>query len=297
MTTHIRLRFLFLAVLGVVASFLVPVGAARANVAISWQELGTTGNHDLAVGANGAAWKIGAASRWGGYDIAAWNPTYARWTTVDGGAMRTAVAPDGTPWVVNSLHQIYRRSGGGWVLVPGGATDIAIGGNGAVWIVGTDARVGGYGVYQWNGSTWVGSGVAGVRIAVTNTGDTWLVNSAGRILRRNGIGWLTMPGSARDIGAGSEVWIVGTNPFGYGFGAWVFNGVHWVAVGGETTQITVAPGGQPWVLNPWGGVFRGRFSGRCGSARTTTCRAMAAEPSAFRWTTSAGTPDSCLMCQ
>src|SRR3954471_13861201 len=75
--------------------------------------------------------------------------TGTQWEQVDGSGRRIAVGPNGSPWVVNSLNQIYRRENGVFQRLPGEATDIAVGGDGSVWVIGTDARA-----YQWAGNDW-----------------------------------------------------------------------------------------------------------------------------------------------
>jgi len=44
----------------------------------------------------------------------------------------------------------------GWEQLPGLARDIGIGANGSVWVIGTNAVMGGYGIYQWDGRDWRG---------------------------------------------------------------------------------------------------------------------------------------------
>ena len=59
------------------------------------------------------------------------------WAGIPGGAIAIAVGPDGNPWVINSSHRIYQRSGGQWALRPGAATSIGEGADAAVWVTGT----------------------------------------------------------------------------------------------------------------------------------------------------------------
>ena len=68
---------------------------------------------DIGVGANGAAWAIGSpqeASEFG-YPILRWNGI-DNWDRVKGAAVRIAVSPEGTPWVVNSKNTIFRWKNG-----------------------------------------------------------------------------------------------------------------------------------------------------------------------------------------
>jgi len=63
-----------------------------------------------------------------------WNGT--TWVPVDGGGVRIAVGPDGLPWMVNSVGNIYHDEGHGWVQQPGGGRDIGVGADGSVWLIG-----------------------------------------------------------------------------------------------------------------------------------------------------------------
>jgi hypothetical protein len=56
----------------------------------------------------------------------------AGWTYAGGARERTAVGPDGLPWIVNNTGQIWHLTRGGWAQVPGGARDIGVGADGSV---------------------------------------------------------------------------------------------------------------------------------------------------------------------
>jgi hypothetical protein len=97
-------------------------------------------------------WSItGTAANIGGDSIAHFNSATGQWTSVDGGAIKVAVGPNGQPWLVNRQGAIFNRTrgqtgyiDGAWQVVPGSATDIAIGADGSVWAIGTQtANIGG----------------------------------------------------------------------------------------------------------------------------------------------------------
>ena len=71
-----------------------------------------------------------------------------------GGAVTIAVAPDGTPFVINSAHQPFLWTGSSWEQGPGTVTDIALGANDALWAIGTNAVPGGFGIYEWVSNGW-----------------------------------------------------------------------------------------------------------------------------------------------
>lgn len=177
---------------------------------------------DIAAGADGSVWKIGASPQSGGFQIFKYNG--AGWDLSDGAAVRIAVAPNGTPWVINSANQIYRRTStspfsGGWQLMPGAARDIGIGFDGSVWVIGTNASPDGQ-IFKFNGSGWDASDGFATRIAVTASGRPWVITSANNIFRHttsnttSGV-WelLSSANGARDIGAGSgeTAWVLFKN--------------------------------------------------------------------------------------
>ncbi len=210
---------------------------------------------DVGVGAHGSVWIVGTNPMPGGFGL--WHFTGTTWSPVAGGAVRIAVDQNGHPWIVNSLHQIFRFNGAGFVLEPGSANDVGVGADGSVWIVGTNPMPGGFGLWHFTGSTW--SPVAGgaVDIAVNQNGNPWIVNSLHQIFRSNGTGFMLLPGSANDIGVGAHgsAWIVGTNPMPGGFGLWHFTGSTWSPIAGGAVRIAVNPSGNPWIVSSLNQIF------------------------------------------
>ena len=218
-----------------------------------WEALPEHAN-DIDAGPNDTAWKIGTNEVFGGYGIYQWDGS--SWTEVGGGAVRIAVDETGTPWVVNDVGNIYRRSGNSWQLIDGKAKDIAIG-DGQVWKIGTNTVGGGHGIHQWNGSSWTEVGGGAVRIAVDETGTPWVVNDVGNIYRRSGSSWQLLDGQAKDIdiGADGSVWIIGTNSVEGGYGVYKWHDSRWVQVPGGAVGISVAADGTPWLVNSSGNIF------------------------------------------
>jgi hypothetical protein len=134
---------------------------------------------DISEGAAGSVWIIGTDPRPGGFGIYRWNGN--GWTRVDGGAVTIAVAPDGTPFIVNDAHRTYEWTGSGWIPGPGLLTDLAVGFDGSLWATGTDPRPGGFGIYRWNGSDWTRVDGGAVTIAVAPDGMPSVINSSHQI--------------------------------------------------------------------------------------------------------------------
>jgi hypothetical protein len=232
--------------------------APMAPAALSWGDT-TYKAYDIAAGANGAVWFISAATS-NNADGSIYRVTSAGPQQVAGAAMRIAVDPAGTPWVVNSGNAIFRWNGSGWQQMPGAARDIGIGANGAVWVIGTDQSP-----YRWNGSNWSRISGGAVLISVDPSGNPWVVNASGQIFRYDGANWAQLPGAARDIGVGADgsVLVVGTggtagNSQVY---RWVPSANNWTVESGVAGfSVAAGPSGTAYVA-------RSRESGMAVTAR------------------------------
>jgi hypothetical protein len=191
-------------------------------------------------------------------DLFQWNGR--QWMQVDGWGTRISVAPDGSPWVVNSRNEIHRFVSGSFEKLPGMARDIAVGSDGTAWVIGTDD-----GVYRWTGRAWDRvKGAAGVAISVDRSGAPWVVSASNEIYHWQGEGFILRSGRALDIGAGTDVWIIGTDKQVYRRGPNA-----WTPMGGSGDRITAGAEGTAWVVNQSGQIFlwaNGAFSRVAGTA-------------------------------
>jgi hypothetical protein len=204
---------------------------------------------DISEGANGSVWAIGANPVSGGFGIYHW--TGSGWTGVPGGAVTIAVAPDGTPFVINSAHKTYAWTGSSWIQGPGALTDIAFGADGSLWAIGANPGPGGFGIYQWTNNGWTRVAGEAVKIAVAPDGTPFVINSAHNTYALTGGSWVRGPGALTDIalGADGSLWGLGTNPGPGGFGIYQWTNSGWTRVAGWAVSITVGPKGTPWVIN------------------------------------------------
>lgn len=146
-----------------------------------WETMPGTAT-DIAIGANGAVYALGTneVSPSGGYNIMRW--TGNNWETLPGCAgVRIAVDANGTPWVVNKSHLVFKyRSGGLWDTLSGvSANDIGIGADGSVYVTGNDDAAS---VYKFVSATTSWSAVAnlsGTSISVTPNGQPVYIDKAG----------------------------------------------------------------------------------------------------------------------
>ncbi|AMR30435.1 hypothetical protein A0256_02870 [Mucilaginibacter sp. PAMC 26640] len=223
----------------------------------NWTQLPGSGT-DIGIGANGSVFITDTVtvSATGGFRILKWSGS--EWAVMPSAAgVNISVDPQGTPWVVNKSHLIYKYNGSTWTPMPGTATDIGISANGSVFITDTTtvSPTGGFRILKWNGSAWVVMpGAAGVRIAVDANGTPWVVNKSHLIYKYNGSTWTQMPGTATDIGIGGNnvVYISGTtisSPTG-GSKISKWNGTGWTdTASGTGINVSVDPNGHPWTVN------------------------------------------------
>jgi len=140
---------------------------------------------DIAAGAGGSIWAIGTTLvANNNYGIFQYNGNTGGWTQFPGAAKRIAVAPDGSPWVVNAQGAIYHYVGGNFVQLPGAAFDISVDSTNHVFVIGQDnLGNGNSGIYMWDGvSTWIRQPGAANNIS-SGFPLTWVTNAQGGIYR------------------------------------------------------------------------------------------------------------------
>jgi hypothetical protein len=121
-----------------------------------------------------------------------------------------------------------------------------VGGNGVAWVIGEDSRV-----YRGQGDTWQPVDRTAVAISVERFGTPWVVDPNGNIYYGRGSAFALHPGTARDIGAGTDVWVIGSDSRLYRI-----TRESWEPVGGSAVRVTAAAPGTAWVVNNTGSIFR-----------------------------------------
>lgn len=211
---------------------------------------------DLDIGADGDVFAIGTEGVSGSNGwVYQW--IHGRWELFGGYGTRVAVDPDGNPWIINALNEIWRYSGGSWAKVPGTARAIDIGADGSVFMLGQPSWSDGY-VYRWNGASWDYFGGYGTEITVDREGHPWLVNSSDEIWRHTDAGWSRLSGTARDLDAGGDGTVYSLSG-GSGANGYIYrwSGSGWSYNGGYGVRIAVAPTGSPAIINSSSSVWSG----------------------------------------
>ena len=178
-------------------------------------------------------------------EIYQWNGN--GWNRVEGSGVRIAVGANGQPWIVRANGQILRRTRDGYEQLPGTARDIAIGGDGSAWIIGTDSAV-----YRWTGRTWERLEFTGIAISADVDGNPWVVGSGGQIFRWDRDRFITVPGTASDIGAESSVWIIGRD----GAAQEMQSNGRFSPARGSGVRVSAGVDGRAWVVNEIGEIYR-----------------------------------------
>jgi hypothetical protein len=103
---------------------------------------------------------------------------------VEGGAVRIAVAPNGTPWILDNDGRIHQRTAGQWVQVEGRALDIGIGADGTVWVTTLTDDWGEDGVLaKREGTAWVSHSRPSSAVTVDPAGMPWFAKGDGDLFR------------------------------------------------------------------------------------------------------------------
>lgn len=168
----------------------------RRSKGSKWEQLPGTAT-DIAIGGVDTVWMLDATAKPGGYGLWRWQWRGQYWEPdeVSGSAgVQISIEPHGQPSVVTSDGEIWaRHAGPGWYRIPGSATEVSQGPSGDVWMIGTDAKPGGYGIWQQGSVDWkqdsASASSAGLRIAVGQTGTLIVVNSANELWEL--YGWAT----------------------------------------------------------------------------------------------------------
>src|SRR5205814_41661 len=99
------------------------------------------------------------------------------------------------------------------------------------------------------------------QLAVDSAGNAWAVQDSGYIYQWNGSTWVSIPGLATDVaaGTGGSVYALGTT--GTAQGGYIYKYVGgtqtWQYLGGAVAvQIAVAPDGLLWARQADGSIYR-----------------------------------------
>ncbi|MCF0064775.1 M57 family metalloprotease [Dyadobacter sp. LJ419] len=226
----------------------------------TWKNLpGQATDVAASTGTDRVLWMISKTPVNGGFTINKFNYLTNSFTQVPGGGVRIAVGPDGTPWVVNNLGQIFKRVNSQWQMQPGNAHDIAVGADGSVYIVSTTPAAGGFAIKKWKNNKWEQiSGIGGMRIAVASYGFAWVIDNANRVLKYNGINMEDTGALGRDIAAGrnNSIFVIGQTPVPGGYSIKKFEKDCWVQLAGGGVAISAhGTGTQPVIINNSGVVM------------------------------------------
>jgi Tectonin domain len=145
-----------------------------------------------------------------------------------------------------------------WTQLPGGAVSTAIAPDGSVWALGLDGlSTGDHFIYHYAGGTWTSSPGAASRLAIAPDGTPWAVNAAGGIYSYRNGSWNPLAGGASDISVAADntILVISNQPGGiYGNGIWHYTGSAWEQEPGAGVRIALSrdTGTYPGGFNPYG---------------------------------------------
>lgn len=246
----------------------------------SWSQMDGLAR-DIAASARGDVFAIGTAARTGGSTVFEW--LAGKWVDAGIGALRVAVAPDGTPWVVDDRMDIHCRENGLWIRVQGESKDIGVGANGLPWVIGPDARPGGFGVHRFvsKASGWERiDGCNGVRVSVDPLGRAWVVNNLGDVYAFDGKGFVHKAIGAVDVAVGADGSVaIASAQGGVRFAA--SGQADWTTLSRHLVSLAVLPDGQiigcdeAAQIWTYGGLKAGQVPAQQGEALSSASDALA----------------------
>ncbi|MEO6286789.1 MAG: M57 family metalloprotease [Dyadobacter sp.] len=209
-----------------------------------------------ATGSDRSLWMISKVPVNGGFTINQYDYFNKKFTQVPGGGVRIAVGPDGIPWVVNSVGQIFKRVNSQWQMLPGTALDIAVGADNSVYIVSMTPAPGGFAIKKLKNNNWEQiPGRGGMRIAVSSYGFAWVIDTANKVLQYNGVNMVETGGFGRDIAAGrnNSIFVIGLTAVPGGYSIKKFEKDCWVQIAGGGVAISAhGTGTQPVIIDNLG---------------------------------------------
>ena len=210
-----------------------------------WERLENVRAYRVCGGADGSIWHVGRDGKLWHWNGAGWDHG-----PDDGVNAMFGVAVDrsGAPLHIGDNHIPYRWNGQIWQPMgppDSRATRISCGGN-AVWIIGLGREL-----WSWDGARWQPDNRTGdaVRLAVQSDGSPWYLHENGQIYHLETGNWVTHPGPAVGIAAGSDGSVVQTSGVQY----WRWAGDRWVVTkfNGDAVPYEIAVGsdGFLWAVH------------------------------------------------
>lgn len=219
----------------------------------------------LALGRDGEAWQWKGGGQWG---------------RLPGSFQALALDTANVPWGIVADGRILRYQGSYWTELPGRAIAIAGGPDGTVWTVQPDGQPA-----RWSARerAWQAQSAPARlrRLAIAPDGEPWAVAESGRILRRAGETWETLPGGllAADISIGPEgaVFAVGVDRT---LRRWRDFDQRWERLHDSAEAAAVGPNGQPWIVTAQGRILASALFDALPDSRVNTTSVAAANAAA-----------------
>ncbi len=248
----------------------------------TWQVMNPSASlaaRSIAAGPNGDAWMVGRAPSVPGLPDAPifHAPDGLTWGQVAGAAVKVAVSPSGTPWVLNASGALYQQVNGAWTVMNAGLclSDVAVGAK--TYAIGCAPATGDKSIYTLTPTnTWAfvaSDALKAVKIAASANGAVYALDKSGKLHQLADGDW-------EDAGAGRCLGAIAAGPnalLATGCGAAtadaplyykVGSGV-WTALTGAGVNVAVSPDDTPWILNAAGQVSKGIVP--CGGSEQIAC--------------------------
>lgn len=214
---------------------------------------------DIGIGSDGSVFIVSLD----GAKLGRYSNQRKKFIDFPGELIKVAVSPDGNPWGVNNLKEVFRHNGKDWIQVKGAsAIDIGIGADRTVFVTDVDEVLFRFEPTLNRFKRY--PGVKGLRVAVDPKGRPWTINSVGRIRRCDSQPCATVPRKGIDISIGPDgsVFLVDQKKDLLRFDFGINNWKKIPAVKFDSRLVSVGPNGRPWVVDVNGRVYVSTFFDR-----------------------------------
>lgn len=179
-----------------------------------------------------------------------------KWHKIEGAAVNVSVGVDGTVWVVNKAHEIYRydRVAQKWSIVPGQLVQVSVGSANHIWGVNHLENI-----YRWDAANnkWDAIEGAATNVSVGADGTAYVVNKAHDIYRWEGNRWQVVAGELVQIHVANANKVVGVNHLGHVYR--LHDGSRWEKLDGELSWVAVGQQGELWGVNSGHNIFKAQL--------------------------------------
>ncbi|MBO6826487.1 MAG: hypothetical protein JJ879_09815 [Sneathiella sp.] len=211
---------------------------------------------DLGIGRNGSVFIVTPSQV-----VARWNSGKRKFQALSGQFSQVSVAPDGLPWALNSIGEIFNHTGQNWKRVSDQrATDISVSSKGDVFILGSDQFI--YRLDWKKDRFQLYAKEKAHRIAAISADDVWIISSDKRVFHcQQGRCLAAGLANTEELAVGPDGTVLAINAQ-ESLMRWREKEEKWTREAQLGGVVAVGPSGFPWASDQNGNLFATDFFDR-----------------------------------